>query len=58
MIIDDTSLDGPLQVTVSSHGAQVTQQSFKVNYVSQEINGPGCGVCTNATVNVTPTSST
>src|SRR4051794_36967890 len=31
--IDDTSLDR-IQVTVSSNGAQVTQQTFKVNYVS------------------------
>jgi hypothetical protein len=55
--IDDTSYDR-IQVTVSSNGAQVTQQTFDVHYSSEEINGPGCGVCTSATLTVTPSSST
>jgi len=54
--IGDTSLD-QIQVTVSANGAPVTQQTLQVNYHSDEINGPGCGVCTSARVNVMPTSS-
>ena len=42
-----------LGVVVSSSGAKVGEQTFDVTYTSQEINGPGCGVCTSALVNVT-----
>jgi len=43
--IEDTSLQ-QIQVTVSTNGTQVVQQTIDVAYTSSEINGPGCGVCT------------
>src|SRR3954471_18682506 len=43
--IEDTSLQ-QIQVTVSTNGTQVLQQTIDVTYTSSEINGPGCGVCT------------
>ena len=43
--IEDTSLQ-QIQVTVSTNGTQVVQQTVDVAYTSSEINGPGCGVCT------------
>ena len=43
--IEDTSLQ-QIQVTVSTNGSQVLQQTIDVAYTSSEINGPGCGVCT------------
>jgi hypothetical protein len=55
--IDDPSLTR-IQVTVSSNGAQVTRQTLDPHDVPKEINGPGCGVCTNPTFTVTPDSST
>ncbi len=42
-----------LQITVSSGGVQIAQQTFDVSYTSKEINGPGCGVCTTAHVAMT-----
>lgn len=50
--IQDNTLDS-LQITVSSGGAQVAQQTFDVTYQSSEINGPGCGVCTTASLVMT-----
>jgi hypothetical protein len=47
--IEDTSLQ-QIQVTVSTSGAQVLQQTVDVTYTSSEINGPGCGVCTETSV--------
>ena len=47
--IEDDTLH-TIQITVSSGGAQVAQQTFDVTYQSSEINGPGCGVCTTASV--------
>jgi hypothetical protein len=43
--IEDTSLQ-QIQVTVSTNGTQVVQQTVDVAYTSSESNGPGCGVCT------------
>lgn len=50
--IHDSTLN-QIQVTVSSNGAQLSQQTFTIGYQSVEINGPGCGVCTHADVTVT-----
>jgi hypothetical protein len=50
--IRDSTL-GKLQITVSSGGTQVAQQTFDVTYQSREINGSGCGVCTSASVTMT-----
>jgi hypothetical protein len=52
--IRDTSLQ-QIQVTVSTNGTQVVQQTIDVTYTSSEINGPGCGVCTETgTIHVAP----
>jgi hypothetical protein len=50
--IRDTTLSA-VEVTVSSNGVQLSDRSFDVNYTSKEINGPGCGVCTSASVTMT-----
>lgn len=42
-----------LQVAVESDGITLGEQVLDVSYTSKEINGPGCGVCTSAVVNVT-----
>ena len=41
-----------IRITISSGASVISEQMFEVQYKSAEINGPGCGVCTNATVNV------
>jgi hypothetical protein len=43
----DTSLT-KVRVTISSGGAKLSEQDLDVHYVSEEINGPGCGLCTTA----------
>jgi hypothetical protein len=43
-----------LTVTISSGGGVIGEQRFdNIVFESREINGPGCGVCTNASVQVT-----
>jgi len=49
-IKDDTIQN--LRVTIAADGAVVGQQDYQVAFSSREINGPGCGVCTNASVTV------
>ncbi|HSY40694.1 MAG TPA: hypothetical protein VLA79_14235 [Polyangia bacterium] len=49
-IKDDTIQN--LRVTIATDGAVVGQQDYQVAFSSREINGPGCGVCTNANVTV------
>jgi hypothetical protein len=44
---------GKLIVTVSADGAMLGQQTLEASYETKEINGPGCGTCTNAEVVVT-----
>lgn len=41
-----------LRVAVSRDGTQLGEQTFQPAYSSREINGPGCGVCTSASVSV------
>jgi len=48
----DTELT-KLVITVSSNGMTLVNQAADVSYTSSEINGPGCGVCTQASVSVT-----
>jgi hypothetical protein len=50
--IQDSTLQA-IQISVSSDGTPVAQQTFDVSYQSSEINGPGCGVCTQASVSMT-----
>ena len=49
-IKDDTIKN--LRVTISADGAVVGQQDYQVAFTSSEINGAGCGICTNASVTV------
>jgi hypothetical protein len=39
-------------VTISRDGAKLAEQNFQPVYTSREINGEGCGVCTNASATV------
>jgi hypothetical protein len=50
--IDDMTLSKIL-VSVSVGGNTVTEQTFEPVYKAAEINGPGCGTCTSATVQMT-----
>ncbi len=50
--IEDTSLR-TIRVTVSAAGRQISQETFSLMWTSREVNGPGCGVCTQATAMVT-----
>jgi hypothetical protein len=50
--IDDTTLSKIL-VSVSMGGNTVAEQTFEPVYNTGEINGPGCGTCTSATVQMT-----
>jgi hypothetical protein len=47
-IKDDTIKE--LRVTIAANGAVVGQQDYPVAFSSREINGPGCGTCTNANI--------
>ena len=49
-IKDDTIKN--LRVTMAADGAVVGQQDYQVAFTSSELNGAGCGVCTNANVTV------
>ena len=49
-IKDDTIKN--LRVTIAADGAVVGQQDYQVAFSSAEINGPGCGICTNASISV------
>lgn len=51
IVFSDTSLRR-LRVTVSVDSTQIYQQSFTADYTSSEINGAGCGTCTQATIQV------
>jgi len=42
-----------LLITVSSNGMTLVNRTEDVAYTSREINGPGCGVCTSASLTVT-----
>lgn len=50
--IEDSTFQ-EIQVDISADGETVLQQSYPVTYQSTEINGPGCGVCTQASITVT-----
>jgi len=41
-----------LRVTVSANGNQLSQEIFTPAYTAEEVWGPGCGVCTQATLHV------
>jgi len=41
-----------LVVTVSSGGTKLGEQTFDPTFTSEEINGPGCGVCSDASIRV------
>jgi hypothetical protein len=41
-----------LEVTISSNGNVLSQQTVTPTYTSREVWGPGCGTCTQATVKV------
>jgi len=47
----DNSITG-LRVVISADGGVVGQKDYAVHVTSDEINGPGCGVCTGARVSV------
>ena len=47
-IKDDTIKN--LRVTIAADGAVVGQQDYQVAFSSREINGAGCGICTNANI--------
>jgi len=48
-VLRDTSLER-LLVTISVDGSVVDTQQFEVSYTTREINGPGCGYCTSASI--------
>ena len=50
--IQDTTIQ-KLLVTVSANGTLLGEQTLEPVYTSSEINGLGCGVCTNAEVHLT-----
>jgi hypothetical protein len=39
-----------IQITVRSNGVVVAQKAFSLTFTTTELNGPGCGTCTNARV--------
>ena len=47
--IKDDTIEN-LRVTIAADGATVGQQDYQVAFTSREINGAGCGTCTNANV--------
>jgi hypothetical protein len=49
---DDTTLTKVL-VSVSMGGTTVAEQTFEPAYTTREINGPGCGTCTSAAIQMT-----
>jgi len=48
-----TTEEKKVKVAVSSNAMTLGEQVFDVAYTSKEINGPGCGVCTSALIDVT-----
>ncbi|HZL19511.1 MAG TPA: hypothetical protein VFG23_17380 [Polyangia bacterium] len=50
--IEDTTLAKVL-VSVSLGGNTVAEQTFEPAYTTAEINGPGCGTCTSASIQMT-----
>lgn len=50
--IDDPTL-AKILVTISSGGNTVAEQIFEPVYTAKEINGPGCGICTSASLQMT-----
>ena len=42
-----------VHVSITEGTATVAEKTVAPNYVTEEVNGPGCGTCTHATLNVT-----